>query len=262
MRVSILEGAELEQARAWARQHALDEALLLADLTQQAAASLPAGALDGGRVRGLACCFTGLPFLAVALWSEGAEVARALLAELAAHQPRLWREPAYSLVGEAICRQLAEAAVEEVQEEIKRVLPPAGLAAPGTAPRQAVRLGPRDLPALAALYATAPVVAWSPRALDHGPFWGIYEGGRLVSAAGTHLLTPEVAEIGHLATHPAHRRQGLAGAAIRALVSDLLGQTERIFLMHFTGNEEAGRLYERLGFQVYGKLYLTRFRLR
>ncbi len=51
---------------------------------------------------------------------------------------------------------------------------------------------------------------------------------------------PEVAEIGHIATHPAHRRRGLAAAAIRALVGDLLGQTERIFLTHLAGNDEAG----------------------
>ncbi len=264
MRARILAGQELELAQSWARERALEQALLLADLTQLAADSLPAGVLEGPRVRGLACCYTGLPFLAVGLWSEGPAVAKALLAELAAHQPRLLREPVYALVDEAVCRQLAQAAtVEQVQEELKRVLGPGGLApARQPSPWQAVRLGPGDLPALAALYATAPVTAWSPGALEHGPFWGIRVQGELVSAAGTHLLTPWVTEIGHITTHPAQRRRGLAEATIRGLVAGLQGQTECIYLMHFSDNEEAGRLYERLGFGIYGRLYLTRFRLR
>ncbi len=252
-------------ARAWARERALEQALLLADLTQLAADSLPAGVMDGSEVRGLACCYTGLPFLAVALWSEEPEICAALLRALAAHQPRLRREPVYALVAEPICHQLkAVAEIEEVQEEIKRVLSPAGLTPATMAPArwEAVPLTARDLPALEALYGTVPAMAWGPKALDLGPFRGVYSGGELAAAAGTHFHTPQVSEIGHIVTRPEHRRQGMAEATIRAVAADLAGRSERIFLMHFDDNEAAGRLYERLGFLPYGRLYLTRFRLR
>jgi len=215
-------------------------------------------------VRGLACCYTGLPFLAVALWSEGPEVADALLSALAAQQPRLRHEPAYALVAEPVCSQLAAVAdVQEVQEEVKRVLSPAHLAPPSPASARwpTVRLGLRDLPALEDLHRAVPPMAWTPKTLAYGPARGIYVDGQLAAAAGVHFSTSWVTEIGHIVTRPAWRRQGMAEALVRALISDLQGQTERIFLMHFSANQAAERLYDRLGFVPYERLVLARFRL-
>lgn len=45
MQARILTGPALERARNWARERALDQALLLADLTQLAEDSLPAGVI-------------------------------------------------------------------------------------------------------------------------------------------------------------------------------------------------------------------------
>lgn len=264
MQATILSGGQLELARAWARERALDQALLLADLTQVADESLPAGVLAGTHIRGLACCYTGLPFLAVGLWSEAPGVAAALLRTLATHQPRLQRERAYALVREPISRQLQQVArVEEVQEEVKRVYSAAaaGPPRPAAARWQPVPLDRRDLPALAELHAEVPAVAWTPRALEYGPARGIYVDGRLAAAAGVHFCTPWVAEIGHIATLPGYRRQGMAEAAVRALLADLEGRTEHIFLMHFADNVAAARLYRPLGFLEHSRLLLTGFHI-
>ncbi|MDI7277034.1 MAG: GNAT family N-acetyltransferase [Anaerolineae bacterium] len=265
MQVHILTGRRLAEARAWAGAHALEQALLLADLTQLASDSLPAGAWADGRLTGVACCYTGLPFLAVALWSEAPEVAAALLEALAARQPRLRREPVYALVSEDIRDQLAVVAeVDEVREEVKRVFAPARLAPASAAAARwrPVPLTRHDLPALEELHRSVPPMAWTPRALDYGPCRGIYADRMLVAAAGVHFSTPEVTEVGHIVTHPDWRRRGMAEAVVRALLVDLQGRTGHIFLMHFADNQAAESLYARLGFAPQGQLFLTRFRLQ
>lgn len=264
MQARILTGQALERARAWARARALEQALLLADLTQLADESLPAAVIDGGRLRGLACCYTGLPFLAVALWSEAPEVTAALLFTLAEHQPRLRTEPAYALVAEPILRQLALVArVEAFYEEVKLVLPRQGLTPPSPAAARwpTEPLGPQDVAALKDLYQEVPVTAWTPKTLGYGPWRGIYVADELGAAAGVHFSTPWVSELGHVATRPAYRRHGMAEAVVRAVIGDLQGHTDHIFLMHFADNEPAAQFYRRLGFVEYGRLLLTRFRV-
>jgi ribosomal protein S18 acetylase RimI-like enzyme len=262
--VQLLRGAALEHALAWTRARALDQALLLADLTQLADESLPVGDVAGEAVRGLACCYTGLPFLAVALWAESAEETRALLYALAEHQPRLRSELVYSLVGAPVRDLLAAVTVvEEAHEEIKRIVPPTGLCppAPGSAQWPTAPLTHADLPALAELHRTGPPMAWTPRSLDFGPARGVWLDGRLVAAAGVHFCTPWVTEIGHIITHPNYRRRGLAESVVRSLAGDLLGRTAHVFLMHFSSNDPAASLYERLGFVEHARLWLTGFRL-
>ncbi len=260
----ILSGDALELARAWARARALDHAVLLADLTQLAPHSLAAGVLDGSTVRGLACCYTGLPFLAVALWAEAAEVTHALLRALAAHQPRLRAEPAYVVLSLPTYKHLqAVTVVEEAIHEVKRVYSVAEAAPPSAAAQywRPVPLGPQDLPALTNLYDSVPAVAWTPLSLSYGPARGIYVGGQLAAAAGVHYHTPWVTEIGHIVTRPEQRRRGMAEAVVRALLADLQGHTRHIFLMHVTANRAAARLYARLGFAPYTRMLLVRFRL-
>jgi ribosomal protein S18 acetylase RimI-like enzyme len=83
------------------------------------------------------------------------------------------------------------------------------------------------------------------------PFVGIREGGELVAAAGTIILSERLGgcHVGHFLTHPAHRGRGLARAAARGLLEVLAKRGIRTFMLGVTeDNLPARRVYEGLGF--------------
>ena len=98
-------------------------------------------------------------------------------------------------------------------------------------------------------------------ALTLGPAFGCFVDHRLVAMAATHFTTPEVIEIGHVATHPEHRRQGFASACTAALTRAAFKLAPRVFLMVLEHNTAALATYRRLGFRVMERMYLTRFAL-
>ena len=53
-----------------------------------------------------------------------------------------------------------------------------------------------------------------------------------------------------LYVHPQHRGQGLGPRLLAALVEQLPGDGQRLYIEHFVANERAGAFYERLGFVV------------
>lgn len=100
------------------------------------------------------------------------------------------------------------------------------------------------------LYRITGTPAWTPNAMDLGPFYGIIEpDGSIVSVAGVHFMTPYGTEIGNIATHPKHRRKGYAASCIKAVVEDVLDNSEIALLHYFAINAPAQSLYERMGFR-------------
>ncbi|MFW6388238.1 MAG: GNAT family N-acetyltransferase, partial [bacterium] len=73
---------------------------------------------------------------------------------------------------------------------------------------------------------------FDPRMLETGKYFGIRRNGRLVSAAGIHVYSPnyKVAAIGNVATHPQFRRRGLAGHVTSAVCRSLRDHIEHIGL--------------------------------
>jgi len=114
-----------------------------------------------------------------------------------------------------------------------------------------IRLSRRHLPSLQRLYRGEGVFA--PYQLDSGVYYGVEVGGELVSAAGTHLVSPtyQIAAVGNIFTHPSHRGQGYATACTSAVVEELLSRSLEIVLNVAQSNEVALRLYKRLGFREY-----------
>jgi len=107
---------------------------------------------------------------------------------------------------------------------------------------------------LAALYACGEGNAFDPVQVPGGAFHGIFEDGRLVAAAGTHLISPTygVAAVGNVLTHPGCRGQGCATAATSAVVAELQGRGIRDIVLNVSQkNATAIRIYERLGFERY-----------
>jgi ribosomal protein S18 acetylase RimI-like enzyme len=107
---------------------------------------------------------------------------------------------------------------------------------------------------LAVLYACGEGNAFDPKQVPGGAFHGVFENGRLVAAAGTHLISPTygVAAVGNIFTHPDFRGRGCATAATSAVVTELLSRGMRDIVLNVNQkNETAIRIYKRLGFERY-----------
>lgn len=125
----------------------------------------------------------------------------------------------------------------------------------------AVRLGPSDLAALARLYqdgeaaGEAPDFFYSSMVTD-GVFFGIYESGDLVAAAGTHLVARDesAAAIGNVYTRRDRRGRGYGRLATSAVLHDLR-ELKTVGLNVRADNAPAIRVYESLGFVRHCEFY-------
>jgi RimJ/RimL family protein N-acetyltransferase len=115
------------------------------------------------------------------------------------------------------------------------------------------RLGPEDVSDLNRLYQLG-FAAWLPStAVSDGLYYGIHVGSRLVSAAGTHVISPStrLAVVGNVMTHTDHRGRGYATAVTSAVTADLLRFCDHVVLNVRADNPPALAAYRRLGYQVH-----------
>jgi predicted GNAT family acetyltransferase len=121
------------------------------------------------------------------------------------------------------------------------------------------RLARTDLPALAALYADGQTTGevpdfFNPPMLEQGVFFGVYEGGSLIAAAGTHLISTElsVGAVGNVYTRRDRRGRGLAAQATSAVTAELVRSGLATIALNVNQhNAPAQRVYERLGYVRY-----------
>jgi len=123
---------------------------------------------------------------------------------------------------------------------------------------QALKLGPGYSRELKRLYSLGEsrdesVIAFSPYQLAQGVFYGIEKRGRLIAAAGTHLVAPNygVAAVGNVFTDPDHRGRGYATLCTSAVTRELLSQGMDVVLNVQEGNDDATHIYEKLGYHPY-----------
>lgn len=121
-----------------------------------------------------------------------------------------------------------------------------------------VRLGAGDAGRIQALYAHGgPFTpdAFDPYQLPDGVFYGVEDAaGALVAVGGTHIVDWQtgIAAIGNMYTRPNARRQGWAGAVLRAIVRELTGRGVATIVLNVAqANTGAQRLYARHGFAVH-----------
>ncbi len=96
--------------------------------------------------------------------------------------------------------------------------------------------------------------SWLPAsAISDGLYYGVRVGGRLVSAAGTHVISQEarLAVVGNVMTHSDYRGRGYATAATGAVTGELLRFCNQVVLNVRADNPPALAAYRRLGYQVY-----------
>ncbi len=118
-------------------------------------------------------------------------------------------------------------------------------------PADVARLLPVEIGDLNRLYQLG-FTAWlPPSAIAEGTYYGIRVGGRLVSAAGTHVISPEarLGVVGNVMTHADHRGRGYATAVTGAVTADLLRYCDQVVLNVRADNPPALQAYRKLGYR-------------
>jgi ribosomal protein S18 acetylase RimI-like enzyme len=114
-----------------------------------------------------------------------------------------------------------------------------------------VRLGPQDAADLNRLYELG-LTAWLPgEAISNGVYYGVRRQGRLVAAAGTHVISEAagLAAVGNVMTHRDHRGQGYAKAVTSAVTAELLERCTDVVLNVRSDNPPAIAAYRRIGYR-------------
>lgn len=116
------------------------------------------------------------------------------------------------------------------------------------------RLHSADLSTLNELYRWGGPGFFAAYQLEQGVYCGALAGGKLVAAAGTHVVAPEygIAAVGNVYTHPDYRGRGYATACTGAVTAELLDMgCSTVVLNVRQSNTPALRAYQRLGYTVH-----------
>ena len=114
-----------------------------------------------------------------------------------------------------------------------------------------MRLDAADTRHLNRLYELG-LTAWLPaESIASGVYYGVRRGGRLVAAAGTHVVSPMygMAAVGNVFTHRDMRGRGFAKVVTSAVTAELLESVETVVLNVRSDNVPALAAYRALGYQ-------------
>jgi RimJ/RimL family protein N-acetyltransferase len=117
-------------------------------------------------------------------------------------------------------------------------------------PADVRRLLPADIGELNRLYQLG-FASWLPSSsIAEGIYYGIRVNGRLVAAAGTHVIGREagLAVVGNVLTHVDYRGRGYATAVTGAVTQELLRFCDQVVLNVRSDNPPALQAYRRLGY--------------
>lgn len=107
----------------------------------------------------------------------------------------------------------------------------------------------KDLEALNTFYVEHESQAWNPIQFKAGPYYIVKQKDKIVSAAGIHILTPQIAQLGNILTDKAHRQKGFSKACTNALVREIASKNRIMSLFVRTDNAPAIHMYEQIGFK-------------
>jgi len=117
-------------------------------------------------------------------------------------------------------------------------------------PADVRRLLPIDIGELNRLYQLG-FASWLPSsAIAEGVYFGIRVNGRLIAAAGTHVISPRarLGVVGNVLTHVDYRGRGFATAVTGAVTAELLRSCDQVVLNVRSDNPPALQAYRRLGY--------------
>jgi predicted GNAT family acetyltransferase len=126
---------------------------------------------------------------------------------------------------------------------------------------EAVVLTEKDVPEMLDLVARAQPGPFLKRTIDLGRYLGIRDtDGRLIAMAGERFRMPGWTEVSAVCTDPAFRGKGLGARLTLAVAAGILARGELPFLHAVHDNENAIRLYGRLGFTHSADVIFAAFR--
>ena len=117
-------------------------------------------------------------------------------------------------------------------------------------PATVQRLLPVEIGELNKLYQLG-FASWLPSsAIADGVYYGMRVNGRLIAAAGTHVVSPSarLAVVGNVLTHVDYRGRGFATAVTGAVTAELLRTSDQVVLNVRADNPPAISAYRRLGY--------------
>ncbi len=192
---------------------------------------------------------------------------------LAEHHEGLVPQPLFLMGDPGGCRSLLEAVIKprdayfqatEEHEAVMRSL--YELEAPTAMLRMVVdrdtftpfagpaeRLVPADIDDLNRLYQLGFRTGFPISVLSDGIYFGVRVRGRLVSAAGTHVVNPRegMGVVGNVMTHTDFRGHDFAKMVTSAVTAELLRRLPDVALNVHTDNDPAVAAYTRLGYRVH-----------
>jgi len=120
----------------------------------------------------------------------------------------------------------------------------------------AERLAPGDIDDLNRLYQLGFRAGFAQAILDDAVYYGVRVRGRLVSAAGTHVINRRegIAVVGNVMTHADFRGHDLAKMVTGAVTAELLEQVDDVALNVHADNTPAIAAYTRLGYREHCRL--------
>lgn len=112
------------------------------------------------------------------------------------------------------------------------------------------RMRASDVSALNQLYRSESGANFAPYHLNEGVYYGVWEDNRLVSVAGTQMIswTHGTAIVANVLTHPRYRGRGYATVVTSAVTAELLERCRDVVLNVDPTNTPAVRAYARLGY--------------
>lgn len=120
----------------------------------------------------------------------------------------------------------------------------------------AERLAPGDIDDLNRLYQLGFRAGFAQAILEDAVYYGVRVRGRLVSAAGTHVINRRegIAVVGNVMTHADYRGHDLAKMVTGAVTAELLEQVDDVALNVHSDNTPAIAAYSRLGYREHCRL--------
>jgi ribosomal protein S18 acetylase RimI-like enzyme len=190
---------------------------------------------------------------------------------LVMHQEGLIPQPLFLMGDPAGCREILDSVIRprdayfmgtdaidaaagdlydlDLPQYLLRMAVDAGTFQPFAGPAE--RLVAADIEELNHLYQLGFRGGFPPAILHDGVYYGVRVRGRLVSAAGTHVLNQRegIAVVGNVMTHVDYRGHDFAKMVTSAVTGELLQRVRHVALNVHADNDPAVAAYRRLGYR-------------
>ncbi len=236
-------GVDREACIRWLARDPIHHLMLLGDLYPPLiSVSEIYVATDEGQIVGVGSLFRGFSTPSVIITEDNPTVQNALLTKMSRRLESEWITLSTCTSSSVLC-QFGNRIYSHIELQML-------LHEPIPTPVKPARLIQREeFNSLNQFYNEHRVEAWTPLMFEMGPFYGVWHDGQLITAAGIHFVTPFIAQIGNVFSHPRFRGQGYATAATAGVMNHLRGMGIQIISLFVVAeNAPAIRIYERLGF--------------